>query len=80
MAKPKFLDAFVLFASMMQRYEFFSTYARKIAIFLENFYAEVTHLLTYSLRTLMFFTSTSVFKEETLIIIYNINIIYYYKI
>ena len=32
MAKPKFLDAFVIFASMMQRYEFFSTYTNFVPV------------------------------------------------
>jgi hypothetical protein len=32
LAMPQILDAFVLVASMMQRYKFFTTYARKWAI------------------------------------------------
>ena len=36
MVMPQFLDAFVLFASMMQRYKFFTTYARKGAIIFEG--------------------------------------------
>ena len=35
-AMPQILDAFVLFASMMQRYEIFTTYARKGAIIFEG--------------------------------------------
>jgi len=36
MALPQFLDAFVLFASMMQRYKFFLNCARKTAIIFQK--------------------------------------------
>ena len=35
---PQFSDAFVLFASMMQRYEIFMIYARKTAIIFQKSY------------------------------------------
>ena len=44
---------------------------------IRSYPGKISYSLTpYSLRTLMFFTSTSVFKEETLIIIYSIIILY----
>ena len=50
------LRCFTGLASMMQRYEIFMDYARNNAvIFQKNAESEVTHLLTYSLLTFVFF-------------------------
>ena len=51
---PQILDAFVLFASMMQRYEIFTTYARKWAIIFlkEKQIYQNRNFLTFSLSHL----------------------------
>ena len=50
---PQIFDAFVIFASMMQRYENFSKLPNFLAIiFHKN--AKVTQLLSYSFRTITF--------------------------
>ena len=48
---PQILDAFVCFASMMQRYEFFSKLPNFLAIIFDFFLGQVTHLPTYPVMT-----------------------------
>ena len=67
---PQILDAFVCFASLMQRYEFFMNRASFLPIIFQKKTGVVSHFSTFSLLTLAF--SKSVKRKSFIyIIIYN---------